>query len=126
MGIGDGKKSFHEGEESEDRPYSIELPALKLAEILYARLLPTLGNVSGAAHDRHLRYGTQFLSKGKPERHLPLQPPVTRTFSNINAEFIYIAPQSLTHLKDIDPARIARPSSPANPIKDISTNAKNA
>jgi len=95
-----------------------ELPALRLAEILYARLLDLgmrpvqrLSATFGMEHS--------FYQKANPKQLTFIAPGDKELFSNINGRIYLIAPQSLTHLKDIDPARIGKAIVARKPIKDI-------
>ncbi|PKN50720.1 MAG: aminopeptidase [Deltaproteobacteria bacterium HGW-Deltaproteobacteria-13] len=95
-----------------------ELPALKLAEILYGRLLemgihPVQRMVStfGMEHS--------FYQKANPKQLTFIAPGDKELYKNINGRIYLIAPQSLTHLKGIDPARIGKAIVARKPIKDI-------
>ena len=95
-----------------------ELPALKLAEILYARLLD-LGMCPVQRMTATCGMEHSFYQKANPKQLTFTAPGDKELFSNINGRIYLIAPQSLTHLKDIDPARIGKAIVARKPIKDI-------
>jgi aminopeptidase len=95
-----------------------ELPALRLAEILYGRLLdmgihPVQRIVSTCGME------LSFYQKANPKQLTFIAPGDKELYKNINGRIYLIAPQSLTHLKDIDPARIGKAIVSRKPIKDI-------
>ncbi len=95
-----------------------ELPALRLAEILYGRLLDR-----GVHPVQRLiaTFGMEksFYQKADPRQLTFIAPGDKELFNNINGRIVLMAPQSLTHLKDIDPARIGKAMVARKPIKDI-------
>jgi aminopeptidase len=95
-----------------------ELPALRLAEILYARLLD-LGMCPVQRMTATCGMEHSFYQKANPKQLTFTAPGDKELFSNINGRIYLIAPQSLTHLKDIDPARIGKAIVARKPIKDI-------
>jgi aminopeptidase len=95
-----------------------ELPALRLAEILYARLLD-LGMCPVQRMTATCGMEHSFYQKANPKQLTFTVPGDKELFSNINGRIYLIAPQSLTHLKDIDPARIGKAIVARKPIKDI-------
>jgi aminopeptidase len=95
-----------------------ELPALKLAEMLYGRLIdlgiqPVQRMVSTCGMEHH------FYRKANSKQLTFIPPGDKELYNNINGRIYLIAPQSLTHLKDIDPARIGKAIVARKPIKDI-------
>ena len=93
-------------------------PALKLAEVLYARLLdmgihpvqrmvPTFGMEKSFYERSNLKQLT-FLTPGDRE-----------LYQNIGGRIYLHAPESLTHLKDIEPSRIGKAMVSRKPFKDI-------
>ena len=95
-----------------------DLPALRLAEILYERLLdmgihPVQRMVStfGMEHS--------FYQKANPGQLTFITPGDKELFASINGRIFLHAPQSLTHLKDINPAKIGKAIVSRKPLKDI-------
>jgi aminopeptidase len=95
-----------------------ELPALRLAEILYARLLD-LGLCPVQRMTATCGMEHSFYQKANPKQLTFIAPGDKELYNNINGRIYLIAPQSLTHLKDIDPARIGKAIVARKPIKDI-------
>ncbi len=95
-----------------------QLAALKLAEILHAKLLdmgmnPVLriGLTSGMERN--------FYEKAN-QRQLVFHPPgEKRLYENLNGGIYLIAPESLTHLKDVDPDKIGKTAISMKPYRDI-------
>ena len=95
-----------------------DLPALRLAEILYGRLLdmgihPVQRMVSTFGMEKN------FYQKADPKQLTFLAPGDKELYKNINGRIFLHAPQSLTHLKDIDPAKIGRAIVSRKTLKDI-------
>lgn len=94
------------------------LPAVRLAEILYARLLemgrhPLQRMVPTHTMERHFYQ----LSNN---RQLVFQPPgEAELLDKVNGSIFLHAPESLTHLKDIDPTRIGKAALARKPLRDI-------
>ena len=95
-----------------------DLPALRLAEILYGRLLD-LG--VRPVQRMAATFGMEqcFYQKANPDQLTFLAPGDKELYENINGRIYLLAPQSLTHLKDIDPAKIGRAIVSLKPLKDI-------
>ncbi len=95
-----------------------EPPALKLAEILYAKTLDRgmypvqrMGVTYGMEHD--------FFQKSKNDQLVFITPGDKELFQKVNGRFFLRAPESLTHLKDIDPARIGKVLISRKPLREI-------
>jgi len=95
-----------------------DLPAITLAEILHEKLL-------GLGINPVLKLGLtvpmekNFYKKADPNQ-LVFQAPGTRElFESIHGAIYLHAPESLTHLKDIDPKRIAKALIARKPFRDI-------
>ena len=93
-------------------------PALRLAEILYGRLLdlgihPVQRMVATFGMEK------SFYQKANPKQLTFLAPGDKDLYQNIGGRIFLHAPESLTHLKDIDPARIGKAIVARKPIKDI-------
>ena len=95
-----------------------ELPALKLAEVLYGKILDMgmhpiqrMGLTFGMEHN--------FYKKAN-EKQLTFWPPGEKElYKNINGRIFLRAPESLTHLKDIDPMKIGKVLVSRKPLRDI-------
>ncbi|MGA3085143.1 MAG: aminopeptidase [Thermodesulfobacteriota bacterium] len=92
--------------------------ALKLAEILYAKTLDRgmypvqrMGVTYGMEHD--------FFQKSKNDQLVFITPGDKELFQKVNGRFFLRAPESLTHLKDIDPARIGKVLISRKPLREI-------
>ena len=95
-----------------------DLPALRLAEILYGRLLdmgicPVQRIVSTCGMER------SFYEKANQKQLTFITPGDRELYQNISGRIYLHAPQSLTHLKDIDPAKIGKVIVTRKPLKDI-------
>lgn len=95
-----------------------DLPALGLAEILYGRLLdrgihPVQRMVATCRMEK------SFYRKADPKQLLFLAPGDKELYKNINGRIFLHAPESLTHLKDIDPAKIGKAIVSRKALKDI-------
>lgn len=95
-----------------------ELPALRLAEILYGRLLdlgihPVQRMVSTFSMEKI------FYQKADPKQLTFIAPGDKELYKNINGRIFLLAPESLTHLKDIDPAKIGKAMVARKSLKDI-------
>lgn len=94
------------------------LPALRLAEILQQRLLawgvhPVMRLLATATMERsffEMANDKQLVFEAPGEREL---------YASLNGSIFLYAPESLTHLQDIDSARIARTMIARKPLKDI-------
>ena len=94
------------------------LPALRLAEILQERLLvwgmqPVTRLLATATMERtfyKMANDKQLVFEAPGEREL---------YANLNGSIFLYAPESLTHLQDIDSARIAKTMIARKPLKDI-------
>lgn len=92
--------------------------AVKLAEILYARVIEQGMN---PVQRMGLTYGMEgtFYKKSKTGQLIFIPPGEKELYENINGRFFLRAPESLTHLKDIDPARIGKVLVSRKPLRDI-------
>ena len=95
-----------------------DLPALRLAEILYARLLD-LGMRPVQRMAATCGMELSFYQKANPKQLTFIAPGDKELYKNINGRIYLHAPQSLTHLKDIDPAKIGKAIVSRKPLKDI-------
>ncbi len=95
-----------------------EPPALKLAELLYGRLLD-LGIYP--VQRMGLTFGMEyaFYEKANEKQLTFLTPGDKELYQNINGRIFLRAPESLTHLKDIDPLKIGKVLVSRKPLKDI-------
>ncbi|MRR17418.1 MAG: aminopeptidase [Deltaproteobacteria bacterium] len=95
-----------------------DLSAIKLAEILYGRLL-TMG--VHPVQRMVPTYGMElsFYQKANPRQLTFIAPGDRELYQNINGRIFLHAPESLTHLKDIDPARIGKAVVSRKVLKDI-------
>jgi aminopeptidase len=95
-----------------------DLSALPLAEILYGRLLEMGSNpVQRMVSTFGMEHS--FYQKANPHQLTFIAPGEKELFGNINGRIFLHAPQSLTHLKDIDPAKIGKAIVSRKPLKDI-------
>ncbi|MEQ8202763.1 MAG: aminopeptidase [Smithellaceae bacterium] len=95
-----------------------DLAALKLTEILYARLLD-LGMRPVQRMISTCNMELSFYQKANPGQLTFIAPGDEELYKSINGRIYLHAPQSLTHLKDIDPARIGQAIVSRKPLKDI-------
>jgi aminopeptidase len=95
-----------------------DLPALRLAEILYARLLD-MGMHPVQRMAATCGMELSFYQKSNPQQLTFMAPGDKELYKNINGRIFLHAPQSLTHLKDVDPAKIGKAVVSRKPLKDI-------
>ena len=94
------------------------LPALRLAELLHERLMdrglnPVMRFSPTPTMERN------FFHQAGP-RQLVFQAPGTETlFEHLNGSIFLHAPESITHLSDVDPKKIARFTISRKPLRDI-------
>ena len=95
-----------------------QLGAIKLVEILHAKLLdmgmnpvPRVGLTSGMEHN--------FYEKADQKQLIFHPPGETELYKALNGGIYLLAPDSLTHLKDIDPAKIGKTAVAMKPLRDI-------
>jgi len=93
-------------------------PALKLAEILYARLL------AGGFHPVQRMSPTtdmerQFYLLSSNKQLVFLPPGEKKLMSRINGSIFLYAPQSITHLSDINPDKIGKAAVAQKQLRDI-------
>ncbi len=95
-----------------------DLPALRLAEILYGRLLDMgVHTVQRLAATSGME--KSFYEKADPKQLTFLTPGDKELYKNINGRIFLHAPESLTHLKNIDPAKIGKAIVSRKSLKDI-------
>ena len=95
-----------------------DLPALRLAEALHAKLVDRGMNVLQrlsltSAMEHH------FYSRAKSKQLVFIPPGEKELYSNLNGRIYLHAPESLTHLADVDPAVIAKVQLSRKPLRDI-------
>ncbi len=93
-------------------------PAIHLAELLYARLLsmglyPIQRLMPTPAMD------TSFYQKSDNWQLSFIPPGETELYQQLSGTIVVMAPESITHLKHIDPGIIARPIKARKPLRDI-------
>ncbi len=94
------------------------LPALKLAETLQAKLLDMGLNPVVRLLSTSVMEKTFF--EHADNKQLVFEPPGERIFyKNLNGNIFLHAPESLTHLQNIDPAKIAKTALVRKPLRDI-------
>jgi aminopeptidase len=94
------------------------LPALKLAEILHAKLLGMDMNTI-LRMDSTPRMEKSFFELSNPKQ-LIFQPPGEKAFYNgLNGSIFLHAPESITHLSHIDPKKIGKAAVARKYIRDI-------
>ena len=93
-------------------------PALKLAEILYAKVLERglhpiqrMGVTWGMEKN--------FFTLADPGQLAFIPPGEKELYNGVNGRIYLRAPESLTHLKDIDPSRISRVLISRKPLRDL-------
>ncbi len=92
--------------------------AVKLAEILYAGILDR-GMNPVQRMGLTLGMETDFYKNSNTGQLVFIPPGEKELYENINGRFFLRAPESLTHLKDIDPARIGKVLVSRKPLRDI-------
>ncbi len=95
-----------------------DLAALRLAEILYGRLL-TMGIQPVQRMVSTFGMELSFYQKANPQQLTFIAPGDRELYSNLNGRIFLHAPESLTHLKNIDPARIGKAVVARKVLKDI-------
>jgi aminopeptidase len=95
-----------------------ELPALKLAEVLYGKILD-MG--MHPIQRMSLTFGMEynFYKKANEKQLTFWSPGEKELYKNINGRILLRAPESLTHLKDIDPMKIGKVLVSRKPLRDI-------
>jgi len=95
-----------------------EAPAVRLAEILYGRILD-LG--MHPVQRMGLTFGMEksFYKKSNKGQLTFLAPGDRELYANLNGRIFLRAPESLTHLKEIDPVRIGKVLVSRKPLRDI-------
>ena len=95
-----------------------DLPGLKLVETLYGKLMDMGVNVVARLAST-ARMELDFYVKAD-EQQLTFIPPGTgELFDNLHGAIYILAPESLTHLRDVDPKRIAQHAVARKPFRDI-------
>ncbi|WP_147820971.1 aminopeptidase [Salidesulfovibrio onnuriiensis] len=97
---------------------SYDLEALPLAESIFALLMEKgLNPVMRLAQTTSME--VDFYGKGNDAQITALAPGEKELTENLNGLIRLIAPSSLTHLKDIDPAKIGKTAVARKPLRDI-------
>jgi aminopeptidase len=97
---------------------SYHLNALRMAELLYARILrrglhPILRLRATPGVERTFYHGAD-------REQLVFVPPGERQlYESLNGAIYLFSPESLTHLSDVDPMRIGKAAIAAKPLRDI-------
>lgn len=94
------------------------LPAIRLAEILYAKILERgLNPIQRLMHTPVMEKDFYRLSNS---RQLTFRPPGDKAlYENLNGSIFLHAPESITHLSDIDPKRIGKAAVAVKYLRDI-------
>jgi len=93
-------------------------PALKLAEILYGKILDTgINPVQRMIGTYSIEQG--FYKKANDKQLVFIAPGDKELYENLHGRIFLRAPESLTHLKDIDPARIGKVLVSRKPLREI-------
>ena len=95
-----------------------DLPALMLAEILYGRLMD-MGIHPIQRMAATFRMEKSFYQKAGPKQLTFLAPGDKELYRHIHGRIFLHAPESLTHLKNVDPAKIGKAMVARKPLKDI-------
>lgn len=93
-------------------------PALMLAEILYGRLMD-MGVHPVQRMAATFRMEKSFYQKAGPKQLTFLAPGDKELYRHIHGRIFLHAPESLTHLRDVDPAKIGKAIVARKPLKDI-------
>jgi aminopeptidase len=95
-----------------------EPPALKLAEIVYAK---TIDRGMNPVQRMGLTFGMEhhFLKQSNMDQLLFIPPGERELLNHINGRIFLRAPESLTHLKDVDPLRIGKVLVSRKPLREI-------
>jgi aminopeptidase len=93
-------------------------PALKLAEILYSKILD-LGMYPVSRMGLTFGMELNFYRKAGDRQLSFIVPGDRELYKNINGRIFLRAPESLTHLRDIDPQRIGKVLVSRKPLRDI-------
>ena len=95
-----------------------EHPALPLAEVLFKRIVD-MG--MHPVQRMGITFGMEkgFYEKADNKQLVFIPPGEKELYENVNGRIFLRAPESLTHLKDIDPARIGTVLVSRKPLKDI-------
>jgi aminopeptidase len=95
-----------------------DLAALPLMEILHARLLD-MGVKPVQRMSMTSNMELNFFQKANSTQLTFIPPGEKELYENISGRIYLHAPQSLTHLKDVDPAKIGKTMVSRKPLKDI-------
>jgi len=95
-----------------------DLPALRLAEVLYGKLIDrgmnALQRLSLTSSMEH-----SFYARSNAKQLVFIPPGEKELYGHLNGRIYLHAPESLTHLADVDPAVIARTQLSRKPLRDI-------
>ncbi len=95
-----------------------DLPALKLAEEIYGRVLDLGMNPVPRAISSHTMERT-FYEKGNPQQITFIPPGDRELFEKINGRIFLRAPESLTHLQNVDSGKIGKMLVSRKPLRTI-------
>jgi aminopeptidase len=95
-----------------------ERPAIQLAEVLFRKIV---GMGMHPVQRMGLTFGMEqgFYEKANDKQLVFVPPGEKELYGNVNGRIFLRAPESLTHLKDIDPERIGQVLVSRKPLKDI-------
>jgi aminopeptidase len=95
-----------------------ERPALQLAEVLFRKIID-MG--MHPVQRMGLTFGMEqgFFERADDKQLVFIAPGDKELYENVNGRIFLRAPESLTHLKDVDPARIGKVLVSRKPLKDI-------
>lgn len=95
-----------------------ERPAIQLAEVLFRKIV---GMGMHPVQRMGLTFGMEqdFYEKANDKQLVFVPPGEKELYGNVNGRIFLRAPESLTHLKDIDPKRIGQALVSRKPLKDI-------
>jgi aminopeptidase len=95
-----------------------ERPAFRLAEILYGKILDMGMNPVQRIMGTYT-IEKAFYQKAMDKQLVFITPGDTELYKNLHGRIFLRAPESLTHLKDIDPARIGKVLVSRKPLREI-------
>jgi aminopeptidase len=95
-----------------------DMPAVRLAEILYSKLLK-MGINAVARLNSTPTMEHSFFSLATAQQLLFIPPGEEELFNNLNGSISIYAPDSLTHLSEIDPKRIEKAALVKKKLRDI-------
>jgi len=96
------------------------MPAIKLAEILYARLLD-MGMNPVQRVDLTAAMELSFYGRSNPKQLIFQAPGDQVLYENLHGSIFVHAPESITHLSDVDPKKIGKAAVARKYLRDIFT-----